>query len=239
VKIWTRFCLIAQALLLFIFGGINCQAQISENSSIKDKDTNLTVKQNSTRENRNEFILWGGFAPDSPKLIGSSKDSYLTMAGIRYMRRIATSKNLALKFTAELTPLILLSYQREILQQVSPGVFRTQTNRTTAYGFGGSPLGLQLNFRRQKKLQPYLTLSGGLVMFNKTVPDNRSTLQPNNFGKKFNYMIDGGGGIQYKFKSGRSMMVGYKFHHISNAYTGNINPGFDSNFIYVGYSFIR
>ena len=36
-----------------------------------------------------------------------------------------------------------------------------------------------------------------------------------------------------------SEALGYRYFHISNAYTTSFNPGVDNNVFYVGYSFLR
>jgi hypothetical protein len=42
--------------------------------------------------------------------------------------------------------------------------------------------------------------------------------------------------VQFFTASRRSFTIGYKYHHLSNAETGTINPGIDSNIIYLGFS---
>ena len=58
-------------------------------------------------------------------------------------------------------------------------------------------------------------------------------------GKQFNFTFDFGGGIQLFTKNHNAVTLGYKYDHISNAYRGQINPGFDSNVFYVGFSFFK
>jgi len=54
-----------------------------------------------------------------------------------------------------------------------------------------------------------------------------------------NFTFSWGGGVQIFTSESRSVTIGYRFHHISNANASAINPGIDSNFIYAGYSFHR
>jgi len=56
-------------------------------------------------------------------------------------------------------------------------------------------------------------------------------------GTQFNFTADLGGGLEFKLKNGRTLLVGYKYYHISNGFRGIANPGYDNNLIYVGYTF--
>jgi hypothetical protein len=59
----------------------------------------------------------------------------------------------------------------------------------------------------------------------------------NRFGTRLNFATAAGGGVDFVTDSGRAFTIGYKFQHISNATRGNINPGFDQNLFYIGYTF--
>jgi opacity protein-like surface antigen len=97
----------------------------------------------------------------------------------------------------------------------------------TVFGAGANPLGFQVNFG-EKKVQPFANSSIGFLYFNRQVPAPASS--------QFNFTFNFGGGIELFAASRRSFTVGYKYHHLSNADTGIINPGIDSNVIYVGFS---
>ncbi|MGI8787356.1 MAG: acyloxyacyl hydrolase [Pyrinomonadaceae bacterium] len=186
---------------------------------------------------RNEFSVWAAYAPDIPRLFSGSRRSTFGEIGFQYARRIATSRNVALKYTIDAIPFAVLSFRRELLIQATPTTFGYDRPRETAYGIGLTPVGFQLNFLRQRKIQPFITANAGLISFNKSVPDDRSPLRPDRRGRQFNFTLAGGGGVEFLTEEGRSVRVGFKFHHISNASTGNINPGFDQNLFYVGYTF--
>ena len=42
---------------------------------------------------------------------------------------------------------------------------------------------------------------------------------------------------QLGLKNNKNFIVGYKYHHLSNLYTGNMNIGYNSNFVYAGMNF--
>jgi hypothetical protein len=48
-----------------------------------------------------------------------------------------------------------------------------------------------------------------------------------------------GGGVQWKTGARRAWTVGYRYHHVSNGYRADVNPGFDSNLFYIGFSIFR
>ena len=188
-------------------------------------------------DRKNEFTVWGGFAPDIPRLFSGSRRSTFGEVGFRYSRRIATTENTAIKYQFDVIPLAVINYRVERLIRVSPTVLDYNRDRQTAYAAGLTPVSFQLNFRRKAKIQPFLSAAAGLLMFNKSLPDDRSSLRPNQRGRQFNFTLAGGGGVEFATDDAKSYIVGFKFHHISNASTGNINPGFDQNLFYFGYTF--
>ena len=195
------------------------------------------VQNDDAFDNKNEFSVWGGFAPDIPRVFGGSRKSTFGEIGLRYSRRIATTENLVLKYQIDFIPLAIINYERERLIRLTPTTLGVDRDSTTAYGAGLTPVNFQLNFRRRNKIQPFITAEAGLLIFNKSIPDDRSPLRPEQRGRQFNFTLAGGGGVEILTDSARSYTVGFKFHHISNASTGNINPGFDQNLFYFGYTF--
>jgi len=195
------------------------------------------VQTDDGSDRKNELAVWGGFAPDIPRVFGGSRKSSFGEIGFRYSRRIATTENLAIKYQIDFIPLAILNYKRERQIQLSPTTTGFERDSTTAYAAGLTPVNFQLNFRRKSRIQPFLTAEAGMLFFNKKIPDDRSPLRPNQVGRSFNFILAGGGGVEFLTDDARSYTVGFKFHHISNASTGNINPGFDQNLFYFGYTF--
>ncbi len=179
---------------------------------------------------KNEFSVWGGFSPDSNTFIrafGRTPDARFGIVALRYARRFNNSDSFNLKYTADLVPAAFMNYHdAEIVSTVPPAL---RLVRPTRYAFGAAPLGLQINFRPRKNVQPFLGASGGLLFFNKQTP--------NFTGTRFNFTADVGGGLEFRLNEERALTVGYKYYHISNADRGILNPGFDNNLFYVGYTF--
>lgn len=206
----------------------------------KEAATDAEVTKAQTSDDalnaKNEFGVFGGFAPNIPRLFSGSRRSSYAEIDLRYSRRLATSKNLAIKYQFDFVPLAVLNYPVERLLQISPTVIYNRDHQT-AYAIGITPASFQLNFRRRTKFQPFITAGAGLLIFGRKVPDDRSPLRPDRVGRRLNFTPFFGGGAEFLTDNGRAYTVGFKFHHISNNSTANINPGFDQNYFYVGYTF--
>ena len=174
----------------------------------------------------NEYGFWGGGSFSSPTLIGKTEGTRFGLLGFRYARVLARGESLALKYTLDAVPLAALSFPA---LEPEPGGLRRV--RRTITGAGLSPVGFQLNFRRRERVQPFAQGSGGFLYFGERVPDVR--------GAQFNFTADFGGGVQWKTGARRAWTIGYRYHHVSNGYRADVNPGFDSNLFYVGFSIFR
>ncbi|HEX8150027.1 MAG TPA: acyloxyacyl hydrolase [Pyrinomonadaceae bacterium] len=174
----------------------------------------------------NEYGVWGGGSFGSPTVIGKTGGVRLGLVAFRYARVLARGENLALKYTLDAVPVAAMSFPSF---ETAAGV--TREVRKTITGAGLSPVGFQLNFRRRERVQPFAQASGGFLYFGERVPDVR--------GAQFNFTGDFGGGVQWKAGARRAWTAGYRYHHVSNGYRADVNPGFDSNLFYVGFSIFR
>ncbi|MCH7876291.1 MAG: acyloxyacyl hydrolase [Gemmatimonadetes bacterium] len=68
----------------------------------------------------------------------------------------------------------------------------------------------------------------GFLYFSENVP------VPN--ARKFNFTVDAGAGITVMARFAVGLLLGYKFHHLSNASTAKTNPGLNANLFYVGFT---
>ena len=217
------------------------------------------------RAGANEYQLWSGYSPTSITWIGKSEARRLFMLGGGWRRVLLAGNSVAWKFTVDVVPALLVSQPTITgLQPAFSGTFPDLVfagctgppitfetvgdtsrgfvspdfptcphgGRRTTYGFGLEPVGFDFNFRRRHRFQPVIGINGGFAIFRRDVPVPNSN--------SFNFTFSLRGGMQIFTSQSRSVTIGYRFHHISNANTGNpSNPGIDSNFIYAGYSFHR
>jgi opacity protein-like surface antigen len=177
-----------------------------------------------------ELGFWGGYSPDNPTAIGITTNRPFGELNLQYARVLVARDNWALKWTIELVPVAVISQPRQV--NVVQGNFVVSVDapgtHRAIYGAGASPIGLQLNFRRHRMLQPYINGTAGVLYFTDQVPVSGSS--------QFNFAVGWGGGVQIWYRENRSVSLGYKFHHISNANSATRNPGVDSNLFYAGYS---
>ena len=177
----------------------------------------------------NEFGVWGGGSFSTPTLIGKTEETRLAIVALRYARVLARGDNLSLKYTIDAMPVARLSFP--VFEQAAPPGSGVLKRRRTFTAAGLSPVGFQLNFRRRERVQPFVQTSGGFLYFGARIPEER--------GARFNFTGDFGGGVQWKTSLRRAWTFGYRYQHVSNGYRAEVNPGFDSNLFYVGFSIFR
>ena len=216
----------AFVIALLLFGAA---ASAQEVASLSEPSESSGARQRGVygmERAANEYGVWGGGSFSSPTLIGKTERVRLGLVAFRYARVVARGDNLALKYTLDAVPVASMSFPS--FEATTAGVREV---RKTITGAGLSPVGFQLNFRRRERVQPFAQASGGFLYFGERVPDGR--------GAQFNFTGDFGGGVQWKTGARRAWTAGYRYHHVSNGYRADTNPGFDSNLFYVGFSIFR
>lgn len=175
-----------------------------------------------------------GFSWYSPRagswgLIGNRR-VYLT--GVRGEWVLEAEGRMAWAYTAEWVPLAVVerTIPEETLhcyQTPSGGICEVDRSARVAIGTGASPVGLKLYFNHAGSKRFFASGSGGMIAFSSDVPVYTS--------RRFNFMFDYGGGVDFVLRDGRAATIGYRFHHISNAGSGRVNPGLDANIVYLGF----
>ncbi|MDX1671637.1 MAG: acyloxyacyl hydrolase [Balneolaceae bacterium] len=180
-------------------------------------DTNEeTVTPYMDQQVRNRFSIWAGYSFNSATIIGETANASLGMLGINYNRRIFEFRKIAFEYSADLNFFANYDYPE----------FNQENSRNILQGLGFSPVGFQLNFDDARKVYPYFRSSGGLMVMEAPFPDNRGT--------KLNFTFELGAGLEFAIMKHTHLFLGYKYHHLSNGETGQINPGVDSNLFYGG-----
>jgi hypothetical protein len=170
----------------------------------------------------NEIGLWGGGSVASATMIGQWTDFDFGMLAVRYARGLWRDGSFSLDWTVDGVPLALISLDRGGQPKQANGP------KEVVYGAGLAPIGLRLGYDAFGWWRPYFATNIGFLMFEERVPAS---------GTKFNYTWDFGLGAQVFVGDDQALTLGYDFKHISNAYSGEDNPGFDANLLYIGYSF--
>lgn len=192
----------------------------------------------------NEFCIWGGGGflnsprqvdnPNSVTPIGGINSPFVAgdtsvrygAIGLCYGRILSANDKVALKYTFNATPVAVLSYPDANRDVGFQGP--VSETRRNVFGGGLSPIGLQLYFRPQKRIKPFVNTSGGFIFFKDQVPRLN--------GARFNFTYDFGGGVQVFRDANRAFTLGYKYQRISNGGRALNNPGFNGNVFYLGYS---
>jgi hypothetical protein len=229
-------------LIILVFSLNSSQAQNpstkTDNSKGKSQNESSSLAQEGEYStSRNEIGFNVGVSTFHKDLRGPSAGGNFGMLSFRYSHVALESRSLKLRYVADLIPVAILNYPRNREFQTSGGTTQIVRDRRTVYGYGIAPGGLQLNFRRGKKYQPFAAGNIGIMYFTQVVPDLRTPLNPRATGAKLNFTAEMGGGVEIGLKNNRNLIIGYKYHHLSNLYTGNMNVGFNSNMVYTGMNF--
>lgn len=97
------------------------------------------------------------------------------------------------------------------------------------YAVGVTPL-FVYNFKNYKKVIPYVEIGFGIVA---------TDLDPYGFGSDFGFTPQAGVGIRYAVSDRQMIKLAYRYHHISNGGFKDDNQSIDTNFFFIGYSFLR
>lgn len=173
-----------------------------------------------------EVGFWGGYSPDSTIGIGKVHDRKFFELNAQYAVTILARRHVAVKWVSEIVPLALLNEPNEYyfsLQHKQTG-FRPAA---TTYAGGVTPLGMQVNFRNGRRVQPFADAHGGMLYFTRQEPVPDSS--------QFNFTFNFGAGVQVFTGKCSALLMGYKYHHISNNETAPQNPGIDNSEFYAGY----
>jgi hypothetical protein len=180
---------------------------------------------------RETTIGMSWYSPAAASL-GSVGDRRVYLTGVRVERVFLDAGRFALAYAPELVPLAVVERTRGDIERCrrNPNLvtFRCEydTSAGVAIGAGVSPVGMKLYWNQGGRVRVYGSGNGGALLFQSDVPVHNS--------RRANLTFEFGGGVEMLRSSGAGISVGYKFHHISNAATRTINPGLDSNVLFVG-----
>lgn len=161
--------------------------------------------------------------------LGLIPDRDHLFVGVQLTANVVQTRRWAFSYAPEIVPLLVVSNNpiyRSVVTR-SGARFRVEDGRGPVTGFAISPIGLQAQMRVGSRWRPYVGGAAGVVWFTREVPvaDSRA----------FNYTFEFGGGVRWQYRSRDSLRIGFKFHHLSNAYTAERNPGLDAAVLLVGY----
>jgi opacity protein-like surface antigen len=214
----------------------------------------------------NTFSIFGAYSGDSSHiLLGDAENRKLLNFGVAYGRKLYLNRIVNWQYNGELLPVALESdpVVHTVINLTSPvtttfienntqsaacvaqsGIYTVNTyqgpeigtiavscTRRWTIGEGISPVGFQWNFLPRQKLQPFFIGHGGYMYSTQPIPVY--------FAGSFNFTFDFGAGFELYRSNTKSIRAEYRYHHISNHNTANMNPGIDSGLFQVTYSFGR
>lgn len=179
---------------------------------------------------------WAGasfYAPGGTRLGGiSDRDLYL--AGARAEWVLESNRSFALAATMDAIPLAVVTrnptYTDSVIGYAMGRKGRVsilqQTGRAPVYGLGASPLGLEVLGPSLRAVRPYFSAAAGFLWFTRNTPAPET--------RRLNGTFELGLGFRVAQGEHHAWLLGYKFHHLSNAWTAPYNPGLDGNVFYLG-----
>lgn len=190
-----------------------------------------------TPATRRSLGAWAGASFFSPggSVLGGETNRDLYLVGVRAEWMLETGRHLAVAATMDAIPVAVVTRNpyytgRIVGYAISPRGVRVnlleQKGRGPVYGIGASPLGLELFGPPIRAVRPYLAAAAGFLWFTRNTPEPEA--------RRLNATFELGAGLRVTRAKHHALLLGWKFHHLSNASTAPYNPGLDGNVIYVG-----
>ena len=170
---------------------------------------------------KNSFLrLSTAYSPNSVLFLGKTPNSQTFMLQLHYGWESKWHlKSIPITYLINITPYINYHYPKR----------DAGSRRDIVTGIGFSPIGFEIQQKLKNKLELLLSTTGGFILTDKKFPTDK--------GRRLNYAFAISPGLIFIMDKTLSILLGYKFHHISNAQTGSENPGIDSNFIFFSTQF--
>jgi lipid A 3-O-deacylase PagL len=164
-----------------------------------------------------------GVARHSPvgRHLGVTPDRDHLFIGVHATARLIKRRAWALRYAPEVVPLLVISNNPRYDVFIEPDGrrFMFTTGEGPVLGIGVSPIGLETDVTITPRWRLYAAGAAGAIWFTRDVPVA--------YSRQFNYTFEVGGGVQWQFAPHYWLRGGYKFHHLSNAFTAYQNPGID------------
>lgn len=175
-----------------------------------------TFAQKALPSNSESFLrVTSAYSPQSIILLGKTPESQTFALQLNYGWKSKWSlKSNPILYLVSVTPYINYDYPKR----------DEGSKRDVVTGLGVSPIGFEIQKDLIKRLRFIINTSGGFILVDKTFPTDK--------GRRLNYTFSVSTALIFQTNQTLSFLLGYKFHHISNAQTGSENPGIDSNFIF-------
>jgi hypothetical protein len=133
-----------------------------------------------------------------------------------------------------------VSWGRELTREWGPGALRgrfvwaveampifAQFSPASIYGIGLAPVVWRWNFRPQPRWSAFGEMAMGGMWSTEPIPENTS---------RGNFTAHWGAGVRLRPRGPHSVVVAYRFQHLSNGNQLGPNPGVNSHVVLIGWS---
>ena len=183
-----------------------------------------------------------GAARNSPasSLLGTTPGRDHLFVGVQALTPVLRAGAVRIAYTAQLLPAVIVRGRTPPREH--PGwpsatdggarrlpalPARREPGGNVAYAFGVSPFGLDVAVPVARAVGVYAATAAGALAFTRPFPVPEA--------RRVNFTLEFGGGLVVRAGRERWLQLGYKYHHLSNAYTAAENPGLDAHVLYAGY----
>ena len=172
---------------------------------------------------RHEFSIWTAESFGNGHAFGNAQDRSLAFVALRYARTVGNLGPVNFRYVIEARPAAYLGDLRTV---------NGHTRRTYVYSGGFSPIGVEMTLAPRRRIHPFLACSGGFLYFTDhvLVPTGES---------QFQFTIYNTYGAEFALSHGRSVKIGYMYHHFSNANLTPDNYALDTHTIIAGFSWYK
>lgn len=173
-----------------------------------------------------EAIVTSGSSIGNVHVFAYADDRRINPIGVEYDRN-SWGKLLGARvdYVGEVLPVVLL----EEPALYGPDSRRLAPGNQEKYGFGVSPIGVRLHWRRGRDWQPYLIGKGGILLFTTPVLSPQAT--------RLNFSAQFGAGVEKRLTRRLGLRLGYSDFHFSNGDDAARNPGIDFMYFNAGLSY--
>ena len=171
-----------------------------------------------------------GIARQSPAFLflGTTPGRDHLFVGIQAATPVRRVGRGTLAYAVQILPLVSISGRTAPVDYRGPlapdGLLPVQSR---VYAFGFSPLGFELATPERNRLSIFGAAAGGVLVFRRPYPVPEAD--------RLNFTLEVGVGARVRTHPNQWFQVGYKLHHLSNAYRAQMNPGVDGHVFHAGY----
>ena len=177
-----------------------------------------------------EIGPWVGGARNSPAtfFLGVTPGRNHLFLGVQAITPLRRTNSLRLSYVANILPLVVVTGRTAPI-----GYFGTIAadghlpGPARSYAFGAAPIGLEIASRDDRRVGVFGVGTAGALVFTRPFPVSEA--------RRWNFTMELGGGVRLRTRGHQWIQAGYRFHHLSNAYTAEMNPGLDAHVFYASY----